>query len=77
LLTQFVENPVKRLGRIAAKFSAPKEHVEESSERFSSAGSSRNASNVESTPAIGRGRGLLGELRSLLRGNKAPTYSHL
>ncbi|XP_046639251.1 protein D7-like [Daphnia pulicaria] len=53
------ENPVKRLSRIAANFQVPKEHVEESKGLSSPARSSRNGS-AGSTPAIGRGRGLLG-----------------
>ena len=65
LFTPLIENPVKRLavGRIAAKFSAPKEQIEESSKPSSSAVSSGNTSGTGNDPTIGRGRGLLGELR--------------
>ena len=65
LLLKLIENPVKHLavGRIAAKFSAPKEYVEVSTEPSSV--SSRNTSGAGSTSAIGRGRGLLGKLLRL------------
>lgn len=70
-LYNFVENAVKRLGRIAAKFPAQNEHEEKVGERFSSVASLNQRNNTANPPVIGRGRGILGEP------NQFPDYSNI
>ncbi|KAK4008468.1 putative D7 protein [Daphnia magna] len=55
-----IENPVQRLGRIAAKFPTQKGPEEKSNETFSSIAYSNRRNETGNTPVIGRGRGLLG-----------------